>query len=70
MVAVRLPQHRLFAPRKTIISAIATIIFFCGAWGCLIAVYRTTSKNRISRTFCGSKKINKKKANLSSGFKK
>jgi hypothetical protein len=43
MVAVRLPQHRLFAPRK-IISAIATIIIFCGAWGCLIADSKSISK--------------------------
>ncbi|MEO8255135.1 MAG: hypothetical protein ABI554_12195 [Flavobacterium sp.] len=56
MAAVRLPQHRHCAPRKTIISAIATIIIFCGAWGRMIADYITTSQNRISTTFYGLKK--------------
>jgi len=43
MVAVRLPQPRHCAPRKIIISALATIIIFCGAWGCLIADFTRTS---------------------------
>jgi hypothetical protein len=60
MVAVRLPQHRLFAPRKTIISAIATIIIFCGAGGCLIA---DSTRNILLQ------KKNKKKVKLCYGFK-
>jgi hypothetical protein len=48
MVAVRLPQHRHCAPRKIIISAIATIIIFCGAWGCLIALREKRSKQKNS----------------------
>jgi hypothetical protein len=60
MVAVRLPQPRHCAPRKIIISAIATIIIFCGAWGCLIAVFiRTPPKKAKQQHQSSQKKIKK-----------
>jgi hypothetical protein len=58
-VAVRLPQHRHCAPRKTIISAIATIIIFCGAWGCLIAVSIRTPLKKAKQQHSFSKKTKK-----------
>jgi hypothetical protein len=58
MVAVRLPQHRHYAPRKNNNFRYRyNHLFFCGAWGCLIADYTTTSlKKCITRTSVIKKK--------------
>ena len=55
-VAVRLPQPRHCAPQQIIISAIATIIIFCGAWGCLIAVSTRTPLKKLNKNICLRKK--------------
>jgi hypothetical protein len=66
-VAVRLPQPRHCAPRKIIISTNVTLIIFCGAWGCLIAVsIRTPQKTKQQHP--SSKKKQKKKVKISFGF--
>jgi hypothetical protein len=60
-VAVRLPQPRHCAPRKIIISTNVTLIIFCGAWGCLIAVsIRTPQKTKQQHP--SSKKKTKKES--------
>lgn len=70
MVAVRLPQHRHCAPRQNNNFRYRyNHLFFCGAWGCLIADYTTTLQNRITTTFCGLKK-NKKECKFKFQFQK
>jgi hypothetical protein len=74
-VAVRLPQHRHFAPRKK--NSVKTPFFYCGAWGCSLNQNISFQFNifwiPFHKNFIGSeknKKINKKKVKVSSSFKK
>ena len=60
-VAVRLPQPRHCAPRKIIISTIVTLIIFCSAWGCLIAISIRTLPKMTKQQHPSSKKNKKRK---------